>query len=66
VNPHVSNRELEIYRRGLKDMAEWLAVWRDGEQLVGVQAKPLPQVREEIDRGRWDSVGLATVTREAP
>lgn len=43
-----------VYRDGLKRMAEWLAIWRNGEQLVGVQEKPLKQVYAEIDEGKWD------------
>jgi hypothetical protein len=49
-----SHLAVAAYRAGLKKAAWWLAVHRDGQQLVGVTEKPLADVNAAIDRGEWD------------
>jgi hypothetical protein len=41
--------EQRRFREGYKDAVCNYAVWKDGEQLVGVMQRPLKQVLEEID-----------------
>lgn len=40
---------VESYRRGLKDGVIRYAIWKDGEQFVGIQQRPLRDVLNEID-----------------
>lgn len=40
-------------RDGLKEAVRALAVWHDGEQLVGVMRRPLAEVLKAIDDGEW-------------
>lgn len=51
---NVDAAAVRAYRWGLKDMAWWLAVNKDGQLLVGVRQQPLSEVRDEIDQGKWD------------
>lgn len=38
------------YRSGYKDAVTNYAIWRDGEQFVGVLSRPLPRVLAEVDQ----------------
>lgn len=40
---------IRAYREGIKDGITRYAVWKNGEQLVGVSARPLAQVLAEVE-----------------
>ncbi len=40
------------YKEGYKDAVTNYAVWRDGEQFIGVLQRPLKTVFEEIDSSK--------------
>jgi hypothetical protein len=42
--------EVTAYKHGYKDAVTNYAVWKDGEQLVGVMQKPLKKVLEEVSK----------------
>lgn len=42
----------EAYRRGYIDALSNYAVWRDGQQYVGVLARPLKEVIEEVRQSK--------------
>lgn len=42
-----------VYREGYKHAVENYAVWKDGEQFVGVLRRPLKKVLEEVDLGEF-------------
>lgn len=46
----VENVRQQAYREGYIDAVRNYAVWKNGEQLVGVQQRPLPEVLEEIEK----------------
>ena len=41
--------EKQLYKDGYSDAVTEYAVWKDGEQFVGVLQKPLSQVLQEVD-----------------
>ena len=50
---YVTRKVLErIYKEGYKDGVKNYAVWKDGEQLVGVGQSPLKNVLEVIDASK--------------
>ena len=40
----------DVWRSGVKDGIRRFAVWKDGEQFVGVTEKPLAVVLSEVDK----------------
>ena len=44
---------LRAFKEGLKKAVYYLAINRNGKQLVGVQEKPLKEVYEAIDKNEW-------------
>ncbi len=51
-------RDIKAYKRGLRDGVRAHAVNKDGEQLVGVQRRPLSAVLLEIENedGYWKAL----------
>lgn len=47
---------LQHYRRGMMSAVRHLAVWKDGQQVVGVLQTPINTVYKEILEGNWDNV----------
>ena len=43
-----------IYRYGLIRAIEEFGVYKDGAKYIGCMERPLKEIKEEINRGRWD------------
>ena len=52
------------FRKGLKFGIGLYAVWKDGEQLVGIMHHPLSKVLAEVDAGKHDAIVKATLLHE--
>ena len=49
------NKEIEAYKKGVKDGIRMYACWKEGIYYVGTTGKTLEQALKEIDNNIWKS-----------